>query len=146
MNILRKKYENIEASGGLVMNRYKEFLFIFRRKIWDLPKGKCDTDEAPETTAYREISEECGITGHKIVSKICETFHIYTEDSKHILKKTHWFAFVIESRPHLIPQLSEQIEEAKWMTPKESEEIMIFTFPSVRQVWEDAKKIRKFLI
>jgi len=32
----------IEAAGGLVLNEKGQILFIFRRKSWDLPKGKID--------------------------------------------------------------------------------------------------------
>src|SRR6267154_620027 len=35
----------IEAAGGLVQNEKNEWLIIFRRGKWDLPKGKIEGDE-----------------------------------------------------------------------------------------------------
>ena len=34
--------ENVKAAGGLVMNKEGKLLFIYRKGIWDLPKGKVD--------------------------------------------------------------------------------------------------------
>ncbi|MBW6481397.1 MAG: NUDIX domain-containing protein, partial [Bacteroidales bacterium] len=58
----------IEAGGGLVQNPAGEILFIFRRGKWDLPKGKPEKEESIEETAIREVEEETGISGLKIIS------------------------------------------------------------------------------
>src|SRR6476660_2723227 len=55
-----KHFQVIEAAGGIVQNEKKELLFIFRRGKWDLPKGKMEQNEDPETCAAREIEEETG--------------------------------------------------------------------------------------
>src|SRR4051794_38766340 len=54
-------YTLIEASGGLVQNSKGEYLVIYRRGKWDLPKGKLEYDETPEQAGIREVEEECGI-------------------------------------------------------------------------------------
>ena len=38
-------YKTIRAAGGLVFNNKDEVLMIFRRAMWDLPKGKIDLGE-----------------------------------------------------------------------------------------------------
>ena len=37
------------------------YLLIYRRGKWDLPKGKLDYEESPEQAGVREVEEECGI-------------------------------------------------------------------------------------
>ncbi len=47
-----KAFRNVRAGGGLVRNSNGEFLLIFRRGKWDLPKGKLDTGETIEDCAF----------------------------------------------------------------------------------------------
>ena len=58
--------EKVKAGGGLVINKEGKLLFIFRKGIWDLPKGKMDFGETLEETAVRETSEETGIPKKKL--------------------------------------------------------------------------------
>ncbi|MFO7843868.1 MAG: NUDIX domain-containing protein, partial [Bacteroidales bacterium] len=51
----------IEAAGGMVKSNEGLFLFIFRRKKWDLPKGKLEPGENYKSCALREVSEECNL-------------------------------------------------------------------------------------
>src|SRR5690348_4880805 len=55
------RYVLMEAAGGVVFNDSGQILVIFRKKKWDLPKGKLDYGETPEDAALREVKEECGI-------------------------------------------------------------------------------------
>src|SRR5262245_43144571 len=57
-----KHFHLIEAAGGIVQNDKKELLFIHRLGKWDLPKGKIEKKESPETCAVREVEEETGVT------------------------------------------------------------------------------------
>lgn len=34
--------------------------------VWELPAGLCDRDEPLETTAVRELEEECGLTAERV--------------------------------------------------------------------------------
>jgi ADP-ribose pyrophosphatase YjhB (NUDIX family) len=108
------KYVVVEAAGGVVRNEKGELLTIFRKKHWDLPKGKLDYDETPEAAALREVKEECGIKQLELENFLLNTFHTYTEKSKFILKKTHWFTMTTTDKK-LIPQAEEDIELAEWM-------------------------------
>ena len=49
------------TAGGLVLNQYNEVLFIFRKNLWDLPKGKIEYYETLEKAALREVVEETGV-------------------------------------------------------------------------------------
>jgi 8-oxo-dGTP pyrophosphatase MutT (NUDIX family) len=112
-----QKFKLIEASGGLVKNNEQQFLFIFRKGKWDLPKGKIDKGESIENAALREVKEECGINDLKLINPLTETYHTYTEKGKNILKKTYWFMMESEDK-NLSPQIEEGITEAVWL-PKE---------------------------
>mgnify|MGYP003148665844 FL=1 len=39
---MNRMLEKVKAGGGLVINKEGKLLFIFRKGIWDLPKGKMD--------------------------------------------------------------------------------------------------------
>ncbi len=114
----------IEASGGLVMNEKNEYLVIFRKGKYDLPKGKLEYDETPEQGGIREVEEECGITHLEIIKPLEKTFHTYTQKKKRILKKTNWYLMKTISQK-LIPQTEEGIEKAEWMTEQQIKDVAI---------------------
>jgi 8-oxo-dGTP pyrophosphatase MutT (NUDIX family) len=112
-------YTLSEAAGGLVQNDKGEYLLIYRRGKWDLPKGKLDYDETPEQAAVREVSEETGLELPEIILPLEITFHTYRESKKRILKKTHWYLMKAVGSQELFPQADEDITEALWMKKDE---------------------------
>jgi len=103
----------VEAAGGLVENDKNQFLFIYRRKFWDLPKGKFEKNETRKETAVREVQEETGVKGIKLKSKIATTYHVFkTKTGKKILKKSYWFHMKVRDQK-LKPQKEEDIEKAE---------------------------------
>ena len=132
----------IKAAGGLVVNAKGNYLFIFRNKRWDLPKGKSEKGEEMRETAVREVEEECGVKISKIGEKLCKTYHIYTIGNKMVLKKTNWYAMSVKSEPKLIPQKEEGIERAVWLNENELSPIVQNTFPSILAVLRAGKLIK----
>jgi 8-oxo-dGTP pyrophosphatase MutT (NUDIX family) len=131
----------LEAAGGLVQNEKMEYLIIFRKGKWDLPKGKLDYDETPEQGGIREVEEECGITNLEIVSTLEKTFHTYLHKQKRILKKTNWYLMKTLSQK-LIPQASEDIQKAEWMSPHQIKETALQnTYASVKELLSSYLKI-----
>ncbi|HRH67388.1 MAG TPA: NUDIX hydrolase [Bacteroidia bacterium] len=127
----------IEAAGGLVVNDDSEYLVIYRRGKWDLPKGKLDYDESPEQAAVREVEEECGINQLQIIQPLPSTFHTYPEGGKRILKKTHWYLMESSDDRELIPQAEEDIQAAVWMSESEIRKtVFAKTFVSIRDLLE----------
>ncbi|MEZ4910194.1 MAG: NUDIX domain-containing protein [Saprospiraceae bacterium] len=106
----------IEAGGGLVRNEVGEYLFIFRRGSWDLPKGKIEPKETKKEATLREIEEETGIKKMTILYKLGITRHTYRSNvGKRVIKKSHWY--LIETKKQTPkPQISEDIQKAEWMT------------------------------
>ena len=132
--IISKRFRIVEAGGGLVLNKNKEVLFIFRRGKWDLPKGKLEKHEKIKKGAIREVEEECGITNPTVTEELITTFHKFKNKGKECLKKTYWFIMKYEGDEELVPQLEEDITKAKWMGVDKFDKVFENTFPSVADV------------
>ena len=129
-----KQFDIVEAAGGIVQNENKDLLFIYRKNKWDLPKGKMEAGETAEVCAEREIEEETGIKNLMLKHKVGETYHIYTERGKAILKISHWFYFVTEDEQVLTPQTEEDIAEVKWIHTKDIKEPMLNTYQNIKDI------------
>jgi len=103
----------IEAAGGLVFNAKNELLLIFRRGVWDLPKGKIDAGESKEDAAAREVQEETGLQNLTLGDLRDTMYHTYREGKQRILKRTYWFE-MRTGDTELTPQAEEDIERAEW--------------------------------
>ncbi|MEO8110157.1 MAG: NUDIX domain-containing protein [Ginsengibacter sp.] len=133
-----KHFKLIQTGGGLLRNKEGETLLIFRRGKWDLPKGKLDRGETLEDCALREVQEETGIQKLDLVSKICITYHTYTEFGKHILKESHWYLMNAFGEEKLVPQTEEDITEIRWVKGKAVKNYFRNTFPTIKAVFENA--------
>jgi len=133
-------YKVIKASGGVVVKDGK-WLFMFRRKIWDLPKGKLDKGENSKQAAIREIQEETGVKV-KVKDKICTTWHTYTLNNNRILKRTKWYLCDCIDDSKISPQAEEQIEKLEWFNLIEAKSILINSFSSIRYVIDSLKKMQ----
>jgi len=129
-----EQFQIITAGGGLVKNEKGEYLFIFRRGKWDLPKGKLDPDEDIDACALREVQEETGLLHVHLDQPLGSTWHVYHERGLFILKESVWFSMEAKSTEPLIPQTSEDIHEIKWVAQTELESVLSNTYPSVKEV------------
>ena len=111
-------FKIVAAAGGIVFNDEQKILAIFRRGHWDLPKGKIEEGESISDAAIREVVEETGIANVTLVGEVGATYHIYTQNKKRILKPTHWFA-MRSTATEIIPQTTEDIELAEWLSKSE---------------------------
>ena len=84
--IFRIYFTEVGAAGGLVRHTSGRFLFIEKKGKLDLPKGHIEPGEEPEVCALREVSEECGIKGHKIIKPLQPSYHTYTWEG---IQKVH---------------------------------------------------------
>lgn len=131
---IKSMYKVIKAAGGVVLKN-NEWLLMYRRKVWDFPKGKLDRDERSRKAAVREIEEETGVKA-KIRGKICTTWHTYTFQNSRILKRTKWYVLECVSDTNLVPQAEEDIEKLEWMAFPEVQRALINSFSSIRYVAE----------
>lgn len=127
-------FKVIHAAGGLVKNKKGNILFIYRRGKWDLPKGKMEKGETPAESAIREVSEECGISDLTIVRELSSSFHAYPEKDGPVLKETHWFEMKYGGKASPVPQLEEDITEAKWLNQNKITKALSNTYGSIREL------------
>ena len=112
----------LEAAGGYVVRRTKKgtikVLTIFRRGMWDLPKGKLEQGESPQDGGLREVSEEVGVPLDELelMQPLGITLHGYVLPRKRrfAVKTTHWYSMQTDMRK-FTPQANEGIEAVKWM-------------------------------
>lgn len=124
----------VEAGGGVVRNKNNDILAIFRRKRWDLPKGKLDPGETFEEAAVREVIEETGIKSVERGGLVTTTMHSFkTRRGIRSLKVTKWYEMTTEDMK-LIWQVEEDIENAIWVDPKDFLSGKYDMFASIRQV------------
>jgi ADP-ribose pyrophosphatase YjhB (NUDIX family) len=133
-NDFKSVFQFVIAGGGLVKNEKDEYLFIFRRGKWDLPKGKLDEMESIEECAIREVEEETGLKQVELQGHLCDTHHIYLEKGNYVLKESVWFNMNASSAQELTPQTEEDIHEIVWLAPSHWHTVLHNTYPSVKDV------------
>lgn len=104
-----KSFRLIKAAGG-VLYQDGQVLFIYRRGVWDLPKGKLEKGEGKRSGARREVEEECNVIG-KIDKKLKSSYHFYWLGRNLVLKKTYWYRMQCANFEDAKPQTEEDIEE-----------------------------------
>lgn len=139
-SFFRSKFKIVQAAGGLVRKKDK-FLMIYRLKKWDLPKGKKERGEKYKETAVREIEEECNVSV-KLGKKLCTTWHTYTMNKKAMLKKTRWYVMDVVDDSKMAPMVEEDIEEVRWMNPKEVYHSLHNSYKSINYVFEQYYELK----
>lgn len=133
------EFKEVNAGGGLVSNRRGDYLLISRNGLWDLPKGHQDPGEPIETTALREVREETGIDDLELRGLICITDHCYRRDGIWHLKHTWWYDMLYTDPTDLTPQREEDISKAAWVAKSSLPPFLRNTYPSIAEVFREAK-------
>jgi len=131
-------FEFMDAAGGIVKCD-RRYLFIERHGMWDIPKGKLDSNEQPWEAAVREIEEECGIKGPEIDHLLGITFHTYSYMGRPTIKKNWWYALNYSGSMDVQPQEEESITQAIWIQKEEWDLIRSKTYDSIQEVLRLAK-------
>jgi 8-oxo-dGTP pyrophosphatase MutT (NUDIX family) len=135
---LYELFTPIDAGGGVVTNEDNEVLMIFRRGKWDLPKGKCDEGEEIDACALREVSEETGLHKLKLGEKICDTYHVYSQNKQNLLKRTAWYKMKGTIKEEPVPQAEENIQEVRWVKDEDLPLIVFKSYEAIREVMQKA--------
>ncbi len=130
----------VKAAGGIVEKEDK-LLLMFRRGVWDLPKGKLDADEKSKKAALRELKEETGVKA-EIIEKICVTWHSYIENEKPVLKRTKWYLMKCIDATKAAPQKEEGIDKLEWFTQKEAMLTLKNSYSSIRYVFDEYQQLK----
>jgi 8-oxo-dGTP pyrophosphatase MutT (NUDIX family) len=128
------EFKYVLAAGGVVRNERGESLMIYRNHRWDLPKGHVDGEESDEECAVREIAEETGVEGAKIVRFLCNTLHSFDVYGVWEIKRTAWYELEADTT-ETKPQAEEGISCAKWCSEEEVAENLKATYPTIREVF-----------
>jgi 8-oxo-dGTP pyrophosphatase MutT (NUDIX family) len=139
-----KLFRFVPASGGLVKNKFGQWLFIYRLGCWDLPKGKidrkdmisCDIETSIIRAAKREIGEETGVRKLTWLRELPSTWHLFNKRDTWILKETFWHEFLAYGSETPIPQVEEGITDIQWINTFELAEVRSDTYPSLQQLIE----------
>jgi len=132
--IFRIYFNEVEAAGGLVRHPSGRYLFIEKKGRLDLPKGHVEPGEEADKCALREVSEECGITGHYIIRPITPSYHTYVWEGISYLKKTNWYLMGYEGEMITEPQIEEGITKVEWLLPDELSSIKSTAWLSLMEV------------
>jgi 8-oxo-dGTP pyrophosphatase MutT (NUDIX family) len=115
-------------------------LLMFRRGVWDLPKGKLEDGESSRQGAAREVEEETGVEV-AVGERVCTTWHTYTLNGSRILKRTKWYRMSVVNDQHMAPQEEEDIEKLAWLDRRQTQVALTNSFSSIRYVIEEASKV-----
>lgn len=135
---IKKPFRVIKAAGGVVSKKNKTLL-MFRRGVWDLPKGKLDDGESSRQAAAREVAEETGVRV-SVGERICTTWHTYALNGNAILKRTKWYQMAVLDDSRMAPQADEDIEKLAWLDRREIQLALTNSFSSIRYVIEEGNK------
>jgi 8-oxo-dGTP pyrophosphatase MutT (NUDIX family) len=121
-----RKPKEISAGGGIVTKEGKKklkVLLIFRKGMWDLPKGKLDKGETLRACAGREVMEELGIDDVTVLDFLDTTTHGYVEGKFYMVKTTYWYHMKV-STEQFVPQAKEKITDVRWHSFPKAKELL----------------------
>lgn len=134
LSVLLQEYTYVRAAGGIVRNDRGQVLMIFRRDVWDFPKGKAEAGETIEETAVREVLEETGIQARIAKAAPFSVFHTYNTYGPKMLKETVWYKMEAVAGSTK-PQTEEQIAQAVWVEQDKVAELLKDSYASLREAW-----------
>jgi 8-oxo-dGTP pyrophosphatase MutT (NUDIX family) len=129
--------KQIDAGGGIVSSPDGEqILMIYRRGVWDFPKGKIEIGENPATAAQREVMEETGLIAVTLGHFITHSVHSYQENDIKILKVIHWYAMTADLSQSLQAETEEDITEVCWVSKSKVDNRLRNSFVSLKLLWK----------
>ena len=136
---LCRTFRMAPAAGGVVLCD-GQFAGIERHGIPDLPKGHIEEGEDAATAAIREVEEETGLTGLKIVRQLPSSWHCYLYEDEWRLKQTSWFLMTATDASQTAPQLEEDITEVTFLGEYDLEWFLKNTYRSIADTLSDSLK------
>jgi ADP-ribose pyrophosphatase YjhB (NUDIX family) len=128
--------KRVLAAGGVVINQNNELLMIFRRIIWDLPKGHLEKKETMEQCALREVKEETGLQSLELIRFLGISEHVYFDNklNEEAIKETHWYEMKGDKDDPLEPLESESIERVLWVKASLVMRYLEYSFDNLKPI------------
>jgi 8-oxo-dGTP pyrophosphatase MutT (NUDIX family) len=94
---------------------------------WALPKGLVGTDERPDATALREVTEETGVEG-RLVQKLGDVRYVYTWAGERIFKVVSFYLvrYGAGRLGDVPPEHRHEVAEARWLPLEEAPELLAY--------------------
>lgn len=104
------------SAGAIVFRETRDprqyLLLKSRTKDWEFPKGSIEGDEELQQTAKREVAEETGLSGFRLIDGFREEYsYEFTHDGTKVEKTVHLFvaqAFKVNA------ELSHEHHDLQW--------------------------------
>lgn len=138
--ILKKFTQEIPlviAGGGVVYNKERKVLFIYRNDKWDLPKGKLDKGETIEECAIREVEEETGVKGLRLDNYLRTTYHVFRRNGITKLKQVFWYEMSTDYEGKLKPEKKEGIFKVRWKGHEKIKKALENSYVNIRILFEE---------
>ena len=101
------------------------FLLVRKANGWRIPKGGVEKGEDFPETIVRELWEEVGIEGDRIVVLRKFNEYMYEDPKAEILHNPHVYLVYIKGKPEPRPDY-EEISAAKWVDPETAQRMLRF--------------------
>lgn len=128
-----QEYRYVRAAGGIVRNAERQILMIYRRDVWDFPKGKVESGESNEEAAVREVLEETGVEARITHPVPFSVFHTYDTYGPKMLKETLWYQMEAVTGS-VKPQTEEQIEQVVWVDPLQVRKNLENSYAALKEI------------
>lgn len=132
------------SAGGVVIKQGKKIAWMLllqdKNGKWTFPKGLMETNETPQITASREVTEEVCISKLKLQGSLKPVSYWYRWEGKPKHKTVHYFLFTTEGDEKLVPQHEEGIMAAKWFPLSEVEKVIGYAKTNKHLVKEAIQK------
>ena len=127
------------AAGGVVVSDDR-FAAIERHGIPDLPKGHVEEGESFPAAALREVEEETGLPGLRILRPLPSSWHCYLYENEWRLKQTAWFLMATSDADQVAPQQDEDITEVVFLGKEDLEWFLENTYRSLSDTLSESLK------
>ncbi len=105
-------------AGAVILNYKDEILLIYRKKKWDLPKGKVSKKGKLLSVAINESIEETGLKKKNL--KLIKPLNKSSSVKKNGIILDYWFLLKYEGKKlELKPEIKEGITDYRWVSKKD---------------------------